>query len=346
VRWKSGCPSFRSPAASPLGALGYALVRTRRIAVVIGAMALLLVPSVLAGALVRVEGQAGDRSVTPTVMSDLQPEYRHAIGAFDLDLTRLQLPAGRTAINIKMGAGRIQVIVPWDVNVEAAATVGAGTFDLFGNRQTGAKLDGKTRDTGQPGAPLLVIEAEAGVGEINVRRGFEPFTQQALRTGRPVPMQCSPSAPYTSWATAPLRCGAADGVTQTPALACVVHESGEALCRPPGEAEPAVSWAGSAGTRRCEVPAGGGESTCTTATPGQSARSTTFTCTIPAGGGEAVCRPAGSAPPVDPAPPTGPAAPPDPASPAPTTATTAPAAPGEYRCTIPEGGGPATCQPA
>ena len=364
IFWLTGALEVRLPvlpivaSVGALAGLGYALVRSRRIAVVIGAMALLLVPSALAGALVRIEGQAGDRSVTPIVASDLQPEYRHAIGAFVLDLTRLQLPTGRTPIDIKMGAGKVQVIVPWDANVEAAATVTAGAFDLFGNRQTGVNLDGRTRDTGQPGAPLLVIDAEAGAGEIIVRRGFEPITQQALRTGQPVPMQCSPSSPYTSWSTAPLRCGAADGVTQTPALACVVHESGEALCRPPGEAEPAVPWASFFGTRRCQVPAGGGESVCTNAVAGQPAQSGTFTCTIPAGGGEAVCRPAGpgatkgnpppvgptgAVPPADPAASTDPTSPADPASPA----TTAPTAqtPGEYRCTIPEGGGTATCQP-
>jgi hypothetical protein len=167
-------------------------------------------------------------------------------------------------------------------------------------------------------------------------------------------MQCSPSSPYTSWATAPLRCGAVDGVTQTPALACVVHESGEALCRPPGEPEPTVSWANHRGTRRCQIPAGGGQATCTTPNPGPPARFGTFICTIPAGGGEAACRPADQATTTDPgrtnevplAPPVPPDAPTtDPAGPTATTATTV-APPGEYRCTIPEGGGTATCQPA
>jgi phage shock protein PspC (stress-responsive transcriptional regulator) len=343
VFWLTGALRVRLPVLpivailASLGLLGYTLLRSRRVGAVIGAMALLLVPSALAVAVTRVDGQAGDRSVTPIALSDLQPKYRHAIGALSVDLSRLQLPAGDTPIELDIGVGRIEVTVPWDANVEARASVTAGSFDLFGNRQTGVNLDGRTRSTGQPGAPQLIITGEAGAGEIIVRRGYEPFTQQALRTGQPVPMECTPSSPGPWFTTSPpLSCSAADGVTPTPALACVVSEGRIALCRPPGEPEPAVDWANRPGTRRCQVPAGGGESTCTAPLPGQHTRSGTFTCTIPDGGGEAVCRPTAPAAPSDPATPADPGAP---------TATTAPG-PGEYRCTIPEGGGPATCEPA
>jgi phage shock protein PspC (stress-responsive transcriptional regulator) len=365
VLWASGALDVSLPVipfvtmVAALGALGFALIRSRRLAVVIGAMALLLVPSALAAALTRVDGQAGDRSVSPTVMTDLDREYRHALGVLNLDLSGLQLPAGRTAVHISMGAGKADVTVPWDANVEASAEVSAGSFDLFGSRQTGVNLDGKSRSTGQPGAPLLVITGRAGAGEIIVRRGYEPFTQQALRTGQPVPLECHPAGyRYGPGATGPLRCTAADGVTQTPALACVVSEHGGALCRPPGEAEPIVDFANYPGTRRCQVPAGGGEATCGPPIPGslRSPGQGTFTCSIPYGGGPAVCRPTGAGfdpgaeaptPPGAPTPPAPPTQPGDPET-TPTTAATTPppAAPGEYLCTVPEDGGQATCQPA
>ena len=151
-----------------------------------------------------------------------------------------------------------------------SAEVGAGSFDLFGNRQTGVNLDGKSRSTGQPGAPLLVITGRAGVGEIIVRRGYEPFTQQALRTGQPVPLQCEPTGKlfYATGSSGLLRCAAADGVTPIPALACVVAEHGSALCRPPGEPEPAADFGDAPGTRRCQVAAGAGEATCGPPNPG------------------------------------------------------------------------------
>ncbi|MCA1844673.1 MAG: PspC domain-containing protein [Actinobacteria bacterium] len=359
VFWATGAVHIHWPVLpivttlAALGVLGYTLVRSRRVGAVIGATALLLVPAGLAAALSRIDGQAGERSVTPIAMSDLEPVYRHAVGSLELDLTRLQLPAGsRTPIHLSMGVGQIEVTVPWDADVETRASVGAGTFDLFGNRQTGVNLKGRTHATGQPGAPVLVISGKAGAGEVIVRRSYEPFTHQALRSGQPVPMQCSPSV------TGSLHCTAADGVTQTPALTCVVADGGAALCRPAGEAEPVVDFSNDPGTRHCQVPAGGGEATCTAPIAGKSAGGGAYTCTIPYGGGPATCRPTGifdpSASPT--APPT-PAAPADPNAPAsdpnapaatsPPTPTTPPTAePGEYRCTVPEGGGPATCNPA
>lgn len=300
-----------------LGALGWTLVRSRRVTAVLAALALLLVPSALAAGLTRVDGQAGHRSVTPVVMGDLEPTYRHAAGLFELDLSRLPLPPGPTPVHISMGAGKVDVTVPWDADVQAAASVGAGSFDLFGNRQTGVNLKGRTHSNGQPGGPVLVISGRAGAGEIVVRRGSEPFTHEALRSGQPVPMHCDLSAAGTApsgiIAGGPIRCSAADGVTLTPALNCVVAVTGAALCRPVGEPEPSVDFANEAGTRRCQVPAGGGDSTCTGPVPGS-----TPTTAAPS-------------PPTEPAPP----APTPPSAP-----------PGQYLCTIPEGGGPASCRPA
>jgi phage shock protein PspC (stress-responsive transcriptional regulator) len=351
VFWVAGALRVQLPlvpiatSLAALGLLGYTLIRSRRIGAVLGATALLAVPTGLAAALTRVDGQAGQRSITPIAMSDLQSKYRHSVGEFDLDLSRLQLLAGsRTPINITMGVGDVDVVVPWEADVESRASVAAGTFELFGNRQTGVNLDGRTHSTGQPGAPVLVITGKAGVGEITVRRAAEPFTHEALRTGQPVPVQCSVSA-LTAAGPGPVRCSAADGVTQTPALACVVSASTFGLCRPAGEPEPTVDYANEPGTRHCQVPAGGGESTCTPPVPGTTTTPTggSFTCTIPEGGGPATCSPAktaGAKDPNAPAPPVAPAEPAEPNSPG------KPAAPGEYRCTIPEGGGPATCEPA
>ena len=353
--WISGAINVTLPAlpivtsVAALGVLGYTLVRSRRIGVVIGAMALLIVPTSLSAALSRVDGQAGDRSVTPIAMTDVEPRYRHAVGGFELDLSRLQLPAGsRTPIDIDLGVGQIDVVVPWDADVESKASVGAGTFNLFGNRQTGVNLNGRTHSNGQPGAPVLVISGEAGIGEVIVRRAYEPFTYEALRTGQAVPAQCSfyPARPDqgATAGTSTVNCGAADGVTEIPPMNCVVAASGFGLCRPTGEPEPAVDYANVPGTRHCQVPAGGGPSTCTPPVPGTTAPSGgSFTCTIPEGGGSAVCKPFGTAGqlnPKAPAPPTPPEPPADPATPPAT------AAPGEYRCTVPEGGGQATCEPA
>jgi len=359
VFWVTGALRVQLPllpvvtSLAAVGLLGFALIRSRRIAAVLGATALLALPTGLAAALTRVDGQAGQRSVTPIAMSDLQPKYRHSVGELDLDLSRLELPAGsRTPINITMGVGDVEVVVPWDADVESRASVGAGTFELFGNRQTGVNLDGRTHSTGQPGAPVLVITGKVGAGEVVVRRAFEPFTREALRAGSAVEVQCTPLVPGSDQTTDggnSTTCYASDGYKQTPPLNCVVTAQSSGLCRPAGEPEPAVDYANLPGTRHCQVPAGGGQSTCTPPVPGRTASSgSSYTCAIPAGGGPATCSPATATGQPDPKSSTPPVAPPETPDPkAPATPTTPPtAAPGEYRCTVPEGGGPATCEPA
>ena len=319
-------------------------------------MALLIVPMSLSAALSRVDGQAGDRSVTPIAMTDLEPKYRHAVGALDLDLSRLQLPAGsRTPIDITMGVGQVDVIVPWDADVESKASVGAGTFDLFGNRQTGVNLEGRSRSTGQPGAPVLVISGEAGIGEVIVRRAYEPFTQQALRTGQPVPLQCSfcpgPSG-IRPPQPGPARClRRRRRRDRDPAVDLRGGGVGTALCRPTGEPEPAVDFADDPGTRRCQVPAGGGDVDLHARRSPE--RRLPAEDPSPARSPKVAARPSAD-PPGQPEhrtrtlrlrrPPRRRRPIPTP----PTEATTPPAtaAPGEYRCTVPEGGGPATCEPA
>ncbi|MCA1845419.1 MAG: PspC domain-containing protein, partial [Actinobacteria bacterium] len=301
--WVAGAVHVQVPvlpivtSLAALGLLGYTLVRSRRLGAVIGATALLAAPTGLVAALTRIDGQAGDRSVTPIALSDLEPKYRHSVGSFDLDMSRLQLPAGsRTPVSIAMGVGSVEVVVPWEADVESKASVGAGTFDLFGNRQTGVNLNGRTHSTGQPGAPVLVITGKTGAGEIIIRRAYEPFTHQALRTGEPVPVKCTVLPPRPDQtavaATGTVNCSAADGARQTPPLNCVVAGQGFGLCRPTGEPEPAVDYANNPGTRHCQVPAGGGESTCTPPVPGTTAPSGgSFTSAIPAGGGPATCSP-------------------------------------------------------
>ena len=337
-----------------LGVLGYTLVRSRRVVAVVGAMALLLVPTGLAAALTRVDGQVGNRTVTPTAIGDIERTYRHAVGVFHLDLTRLHLPAGsRIPVDISMGAGKIEVTVPWDAEVDARASVGAGTFFLLGNRQAGVNLKARAGSTASPpgGGPALVIRSTVGAGAIEVRQAYEPYYHQALRFGKPVPLSCGPGV------NGSLRCLAPDGDTTLPALGCVVSDSGAALCRPVGEPEPAVDYANDPGTRHCQVPAGGGDATCSAPVPGTSvnAGSGSFTCSIPEGGGPSVCKPSGAgggltSNPGQPAPPAAPVTPVAPAAPGSTPtgppSPPATAAPGEYHCTVPEGGGPATCEPA
>lgn len=291
-----------------LGLMGAVLVRSRRPALLVASAAVLLVPVLLTLVLARWNGVAGYRALTPTSTAEIPDVYRHAAGEFRLDLSELSLPAGTTEVQVDMGAGEVEVTVPWDVTVEGAATVGVGEFNLLGRSQAGLSLDGEVHAAGQTGAPTVKIVGRVSAGQFKIFRQSPPATRVALESGQPVRLECRPEAES-------VRCAPPDGYL-TPALDCLVSTELENLCRPAGQPLPDDGYpdANRPGTRRCTIPAGGGIGTCgppvnpPEATPGAGApplESTTtstagtpamppgtYVCDFPAGGGAATCRPA------------------------------------------------------
>lgn len=319
--WAFDAISLRLPfllAVTTLGAvglLGTVLVRSRRPGLVVASAAVLLVPVILTLVLARWNGVAGYRAVTPTSSAELPDVYRHAAGEFRLDLSELSLPSGTTEVQVDMGAGEVEVTVPWDVTVEAAITVGVGEFNLLGRSQAGLSLDGEVRSAGEPGAPTIKIVGRTSAGQFKVFRRSPPATRAALERGEAVRLECRPAGDG-------VRCSSPDGYL-TPALDCLVSVELENLCRPTGQPLPEDGFPDPdrPGTRRCTIPAGGGVGTCT--------------ATVPAASDPAL---------ADPAQPAGP--PPAEAPPPPAGGTPPTMPPGTYLCDFPAGGGPATCRPA
>ncbi|QGV78991.1 PspC domain-containing protein [Streptomyces ficellus] len=67
----------------------------------------------------------------PATAADLRPRYELGTGVGTLDLSRLALPAGRTArTGAEVGAGRLHVVVPENVTVRVHAQVGLGDLRL------------------------------------------------------------------------------------------------------------------------------------------------------------------------------------------------------------------------
>jgi hypothetical protein len=292
------------PLAAGAGALAllvWALLRSRRLAVLVGAAAALAVPIILGVSLGRFDGTAGYRSVAPSAPVELERSYHQATGELELNLSNLKLdPGTTTTLAVDMGAGAVRVIVPWETDVAASAKVGFGRFELFGREQTGFGLSGHVRSAGEPAAPRLEVKTHAGAGRISLFRAKPSPTRLALAKGGAVPLLCRPGD-YGS-----LSCATLDD-TATPELTCLVAADFEALCRPTGQGEPVAPWAGKPGTRRCMVPARGGPAACgepvpfppppssPPASPAQSpvpAEPGSYLCTVPPDGGAATCRPA------------------------------------------------------
>jgi phage shock protein PspC (stress-responsive transcriptional regulator) len=113
-----------------------------------------------------------DDSVVRAPGSAAQVQDRYEIGGGELvlDLTRVpDLAAldGRT-IEVRAGAGSVDVKLPVGLDVEVAANVGLGDAEVFGDRQDGAGVDVTGSHDGGLDAPDIRLDIELGVGEIDV----------------------------------------------------------------------------------------------------------------------------------------------------------------------------------
>lgn len=109
---------------------------------------------------------------TPDTAASVDPEYRLGVGELVLDLTEvedLEELDGRV-LEITVQVGRIEVVVPDGLGVEATGRIGGpGEVSLFGERRGGIDTLVREVHDGGPGSPVLVLEAETNLGEIVVR---------------------------------------------------------------------------------------------------------------------------------------------------------------------------------
>jgi len=154
------------------------------LAVAVGAFfgatgALAVIGTLLAAAMVLVvsvdlplHGPIGDRKYSPVAVTDLQPAYELAIGTLVLDLANVELPAGTTHVSATVGIGELTVLVPAGANVEITTDVQAGESVVFGRKEEGWGVSQHVT-AGDPAGtgPTLVLDAEVGLGNLEVRRG-------------------------------------------------------------------------------------------------------------------------------------------------------------------------------
>jgi phage shock protein PspC (stress-responsive transcriptional regulator) len=241
VLWAIGALDLRWPlllaltAAGALAVLLRALLRSRRLGMVVLAAAALAVPPVLGVVLGQWDGRAGYRSATPTTPEELERTYRHAVGQLDLDLSAVRIPAGTTTrLKVDMGAGEVRVTVPWDANVRVTGKVGFGEVDLFGRQQNGFGARDDARLAGAAEAGTLELTARARAGRIGVDRA-----PQLLKGGKE-PLACTvPEGGWLSECRPAAPAPAPPGVPPAPGAAYVckpTEEKGLVTCfpAPPG----------------------------------------------------------------------------------------------------------------
>ncbi|MGA8256412.1 MAG: PspC domain-containing protein [Nocardioides sp.] len=122
-----------------------------------------------AGATVMHDVETGHIDARPVTASAVEDEYTLGMGEIELDLTRiadLDNLDGRT-IEIDLGLGRIAVIVPQGIDVRVEGGLDIGHREVFGDDQG---REGTNTVDGGPQAPVLELEVELGIGEIQIDR--------------------------------------------------------------------------------------------------------------------------------------------------------------------------------
>ncbi|KIQ19704.1 PspC domain-containing protein [Rhodococcus sp. MEB064] len=106
----------------------------------------------------------GNVDVRPTTMAALQPTYESGVGNFSLDLTGLTLTEDRS-VSVDKAVGNTEIIVPPTMNVIVTCDSALGNTDCMGD---GTSVDGGTDG---PDGPVLTIDANTAMGNLEVHRG-------------------------------------------------------------------------------------------------------------------------------------------------------------------------------
>ncbi len=121
---------------------------------------------------VSVGAGVGEKTEQPTTVTALDTSYEHGIGDLELDLSDVTLPAGTTSVDASVGIGKLVITVPEDVALVIDAHAGVGSIDLLGARDDGVDADRRIALPGAtPDAPVLDLEADIAIGDIQVQRG-------------------------------------------------------------------------------------------------------------------------------------------------------------------------------
>jgi Cell wall-active antibiotics response 4TMS YvqF len=137
---------------------------------IVPALALVLPLGMVAAADLDLDGGVGDRQYTPASVADMRDQYEIGIGALDVDLRDVDLPAGRTDVDIDVGLGEAVVYVPRDACVTSDVHVGAGAADVLDRDNDGVDVAFAEEPKPPAARPQLHIDANVGLGAIEVVR--------------------------------------------------------------------------------------------------------------------------------------------------------------------------------
>jgi hypothetical protein len=112
-------------------------------------------------------GGVGDRTERPSTPAELR-RYELGVGNFQLDLRGLQVPAGTTAVEARVGIGELDVQLPAGVAVDVVASSGLGQVVVLGQEEGG--LASRIETSAGDGDRRLRLDVRSGLGQVRVER--------------------------------------------------------------------------------------------------------------------------------------------------------------------------------
>lgn len=147
-------------------------------------LAVALPAGVVSAAGVDLHGGVGDRVYTPASVAELRDEYRLGVGHLEVDLRDVRLPAGDHELELGMGTGHIELIVPRGVCVATKADIGAGYVGALDRDSGGLDVDWASEPVPPAGVPRLVVDAEVGLGALTISDRPVPEDLDRFEPGR------------------------------------------------------------------------------------------------------------------------------------------------------------------
>jgi phage shock protein PspC (stress-responsive transcriptional regulator) len=130
-------------------------------------LGILAMPILLASTVPDIDINSEDVTVTPGTVAEIEGLYQIETGSLVVDLTEVDFAGETVEVDAKAEMGEVVVIVPDDVSVEAAGSVGIGVVELFGDTSGG--LGGIRDEASRPGASgTLVVDVQTEVGRAAV----------------------------------------------------------------------------------------------------------------------------------------------------------------------------------
>ena len=96
-------------------------------------------------------------------------EYELGVGNLQVDLRQLQVPAGTTLVEARVGIGELDVELPDGVSVQVEATSGLGEVQVLGQEEGG--FGSRVDAVGLGGGDRrLRLDLRVGLGQVRVER--------------------------------------------------------------------------------------------------------------------------------------------------------------------------------